>query len=209
MRYEILNHSALEKRARRTDDPRYIYYVAILESSTFADYMNNIRGKVPVYPSTYNDGREAISPHREFRYVLRSRKWIAEVQPSPGAPTSEAELRSKFEWDIAEARSVSSAKRRSHLATAPKKPERVTVTTTVFRRNAYVVAEVLERAAGRCERCKQLAPFAKRADGEPYLEVHHKILLADDGDDTVENAIALCPNCHRWMHFGIVEDEHH
>lgn len=78
----------------------------------------------------------------------------------------------------------------------------MTVTATAFKRSAYVVAAVLERAAGRCERCKQLAPFAKRADGEPYLEVHHKIPLVDDGDDTVENAIALCPNCHRWMHFG-------
>jgi len=203
MRYEILNHTALERRARRTDDPRYIYYVALLESSTFADYVKNIRGDVPVYPSTYNGGREAISPHREFRYALKSQKWIAEVQPSPSAPTSETDLRSKFEWDIAEARSLSAAKRKAHLSAAPKKPERLTVTTTVFRRSSYVVAEVLERAAGKCEHCEQPAPFEKRADGEPYLEVHHKIRLADDGDDTVENAVALCPNCHRWKHFGM------
>jgi 5-methylcytosine-specific restriction protein A len=26
--------------------------------------------------------------------------------------------------------------------------------------------------------------------------------LASDGDDTVENAVALCPNCHRRAHFG-------
>jgi len=202
MRYEILNRAALEKRARRTDDPRYIYYVALLESSTFADYVKNIRGDVPVYPSTYNGGREAISPRREFRYALISRKWIAVVQPSLSVPTSEAELRSKFEWDVAEARSLSAAKRKAHLTAAPKKPERLTVTTTVFRRNPYVVAEVLERAAGKCEHCEQPAPFEKRADGEPYLEVHHKIRLADDGDDTVENAVALCPNCHRRVHFG-------
>ena len=24
------------------------------------------------------------------------------------------------------------------------------------------------------------------------------------GDDTVKNAIALCPNCHRELHFGVV-----
>jgi 5-methylcytosine-specific restriction protein A len=34
------------------------------------------------------------------------------------------------------------------------------------------------------------------------LEVHHKIRLADGGFDTVENAIAVCPNCHRQCHHG-------
>jgi len=34
------------------------------------------------------------------------------------------------------------------------------------------------------------------------LEVHHKVPLAEGGDDTVENAIALCPNCHRHAHYG-------
>ncbi|MGH8437576.1 MAG: HNH endonuclease [Pseudomonas sp.] len=33
-------------------------------------------------------------------------------------------------------------------------------------------------------------------------EVHHKVRLADGGLDTVENAIAVCPNCHRQAHFG-------
>lgn len=36
----------------------------------------------------------------------------------------------------------------------------------------------------------------------PYLEVHHIIFLAQGGDDTVDNAEALCPNCHRRKHYG-------
>lgn len=70
-----------------------------------------------------------------------------------------------------------------------------------FVRNPHVVAEVLRRANGTCERCRSEAPF-DRADGTPYLEVHHIVRLADDGDDSVENAIALCPNCHRELHYG-------
>ncbi|MFL9918022.1 HNH endonuclease signature motif containing protein [Paraburkholderia fungorum] len=62
--------------------------------------------------------------------------------------------------------------------------------------------EVLLRADGTCEGCGQSAPF-QRADGTPYLEVHHRRRLADGGEDTVENAIALCPNCHRERHCGI------
>ena len=65
------------------------------------------------------------------------------------------------------------------------------------------MAEVLVRARGVCDACKKSAPFVRRSDGTPYLEVHHKTLLADGGEDTVDNAMALCPNCHRQEHFGI------
>ncbi|RQT90702.1 HNH endonuclease signature motif containing protein [Burkholderia cepacia] len=53
-----------------------------------------------------------------------------------------------------------------------------------------------------CEGCKQSAPF-QRADGAPYLAVHHRRRLADGDEDTVENAIALCRNCHHERHYGI------
>jgi 5-methylcytosine-specific restriction protein A len=43
----------------------------------------------------------------------------------------------------------------------------------------------------------------RASDGNPYLEVHHWIRLADGGEDTVNNAIAACPNCHRQQHFGL------
>ncbi|HHQ4496099.1 TPA: HNH endonuclease, partial [Aeromonas hydrophila] len=57
-------------------------------------------------------------------------------------------------------------------------------------------------ANGKCEHCKKDAPFIRIKDGTPYLEVHHKEKLADGGEDTLENTIALCPNCHRKFHFG-------
>ena len=61
---------------------------------------------------------------------------------------------------------------------------------------------MLLRANGVCELCGKAAPFARRIDGSPYLEVHHRVMLSDDGDDTVENAVAACPNCHREEHYG-------
>ncbi|MDD1149814.1 HNH endonuclease [Pseudomonas sp. TNT2022 ID357] len=72
----------------------------------------------------------------------------------------------------------------------------------MFVRNPDVVAEALHRAAGVCEVCVQPAPFTRKSNGTPYLEVHHKIRLADGGLDTLENAVALCPNCHRASHYG-------
>lgn len=91
--------------------------------------------------------------------------------------------------------------RLARLENAPRFPARTQISTFVFERNPDVVAEVLARAKGRCERCLQPAPFV-RINGEPYLEVHHKIQLAAGGPDTVDNAVAICPNCHRECHFG-------
>ncbi|HMU40888.1 MAG TPA: HNH endonuclease signature motif containing protein [Pseudomonadota bacterium] len=76
------------------------------------------------------------------------------------------------------------------------------ITSSSYRRRIGVIVETLQRAGGRCERCGYPAPFLKDSDGSPYLEVHHKTPLAEDGDDTIENAIALCPNCHRHAHYG-------
>ena len=81
-------------------------------------------------------------------------------------------------------------------------PKTKAVVVHVYEGNPYVVAEVLDRANGICERCEVPAPFKRKKDSSPYLEVHHKTRLADGGEDTVSNAIALCPNCHRELHFG-------
>lgn len=116
--------------------------------------------------------------------------------------TTLAQATAQFDEAIHEALQRSSTERRARLAVASRLPKRIEVTTTVFERNADVVAEVLLRAQGKCESCANAAPFMRRSDGSPYLEVHHRTRLADGGEDTVENALALCPNCHRGAHYG-------
>ena len=107
-----------------------------------------------------------------------------------------------FEKDVARAQQRSAEERQRRLQKAPKIPQTSIVEGSVFQRNPDVVAEVLFRAKGICGSCKNPAPFTRRKDGSPYLEVHHIQQLAHGGEDTVENAIALCPNCHRQKHFG-------
>jgi len=107
-----------------------------------------------------------------------------------------------LEEGIDKAKKDSSASRQARLATAQQRPDTVQVTSVAYIRNADVIVEVLDRASGICEKCKQNAPFKRKKDGTPYLEVHHRIPLSEGGFDTVENAIAVCPNCHRELHYG-------
>ncbi|MDP2984817.1 MAG: HNH endonuclease [Candidatus Latescibacter sp.] len=95
---------------------------------------------------------------------------------------------------------------KKRLETAPKIPEKVQTISYDFRRNPDVIAAVLKRAHGKCELCKSDAPFFKASDGTPYLEVHHWITLSEGGEDIIENAGALCPNCHKNAHFGAKRD---
>ena len=78
-------------------------------------------------------------------------------------------------------------------------PMKTAGASTRFIRDPNVIAWVLVKAAGHCEVCGDAAPFL-RADGEPFLEVHHVRFLSQGGPDTTDNAVACCPNCHRRFH---------
>ncbi|SDH48989.1 HNH endonuclease signature motif containing protein [Nitrosomonas sp. Nm132] len=92
--------------------------------------------------------------------------------------------------------------RRKRLENTETIPNKIKIASISFTRNPDVVAEVLLRANGYCEHCNNPAPFIRRADNTPYLEVHHIKMLAEGGEDTVANAVALCPNCHRQAHYS-------
>ncbi|MEB7924063.1 HNH endonuclease [Atlantibacter hermannii] len=111
---------------------------------------------------------------------------------------------SEFEEAVEAAAKLPSSTREQILATESKTPVITEVTTRVYKRSPYVVAEVLLRANGKCQSCKRDAPFLKE-DGTPFLEVHHIEWLSKGGEDSVENAVALCPNCHRQAHYGVLE----
>ena len=79
------------------------------------------------------------------------------------------------------------------------KPANRLVTSNVFVRDPYVTEYAKARANGRCQLCGAMAPFLDQ-NGKPYLESHHIIWLSKGGSDSVDNTVALCPNCHRKMH---------
>ncbi len=134
-----------------------------------------------------------------WSYVKELPKWVGSL---PETAVDE-ELNQDIEQQISKSLKSTHESRTQRLEAAPKHPEPIQILSKGFKRNADVIAEVLLRANGRCENCEKEAPFKRAKDGTPYLEVHHKVMLSQGGEDTVENAIATCPNCHRELHFGI------
>lgn len=80
-----------------------------------------------------------------------------------------------------------------------KKPVEKIVEVKQVNRDPYIAEYAKRKAEGVCQLCEQPAPFTDKK-GKPYLESHHIIWLKDGGEDSIENTVALCPNCHRRMH---------
>lgn len=153
-------------------------------------------------------------------YALQGRTWIAGLKPAGNvgvnivarleALIAEVEgyhpsTSATFATEVNEHRGLY----RDNASTSPTGrlvPDKKAVNTTVYERDPAVVAWVLTKVDGVCECCDSPAPFT-REDGSLFLEVHHLKRLADGGPDIVENAVALCPNCHRELHAGVGKHE--
>jgi predicted HNH restriction endonuclease len=177
----------------------------------FKDFLTRIE-KYPMSEETLNKLIKSPNTIVDFNdtansnmmYPLRRIPEIAnKLHKQEKLSLSVDKVASDFEKEITKSIKDKPSTRKNRLNQASKIPEKIQMTVFGFKRNPDVVAEVLLRAKGVCEQCNKNAPFIRKKDSTPYLEIHHRVMLSDGGEDTVKNAIAICPNCHRELHFGI------
>jgi 5-methylcytosine-specific restriction protein A len=100
---------------------------------------------------------------------------------------------------LADARRIALA---AAAAAAGAAPAKESAARTLYVRSKAVRDYVLMRAAGKCESCDRPAPFIRK-NGTPYLEPHHTTRVSDGGPDHPRFVGAVCPACHRELHFGM------
>lgn len=146
----------------------------------------------------------AAAPYQEVQpdQAQQDRKvWVFPLRLKQGSPVPQE----KADFTAAEltrerkARKLSNAELDEKAQKAPKQAGERTVTYKQYERNPYVSMRTKRYANGFCDLCGLAAPFTD-STGQPYLETHHIDWLARGGHDTLENTVALCPNCHRKMH---------
>ena len=74
---------------------------------------------------------------------------------------------------------------------------------TVYARENFPLEEIKKihkRAESKCE-CCGCETFEKK-NGEMYFEIHHIVHYSDGGENSAQNCVLLCPNCHRKIHFA-------
>jgi len=81
-------------------------------------------------------------------------------------------------------------------------PKRRPQASSVYDRDPLVVALRKRLASFRCEVDSCHSEQFWTDAGDPFIEVHHLIPLAEGGPDTLENTAAVCPTHHRLLHHG-------
>ncbi|CAD5270293.1 MULTISPECIES: HNH endonuclease [Halomonadaceae] len=153
-------------------------------------YIGEVERVAPPYQATQPDNEG--KPRQAWLFPLRLKS--ADVVPIDEVAAIELAIKKERR-----ARKLSNKDLRARAENAPAQVGSRVGQTTFIPRSPYIAAYAKRRANGHCELCQQPAPFETRK-GEPYLECHHIKWLSKGGDDSIENTVALCPNCHRKMH---------
>jgi len=86
-------------------------------------------------------------------------------------------------------------------------PNQVSQTITTYPRNNTLKNYVKRRSNNSCEMLNCNYQGFQKLNGEAYIEIHHVIPLSEGGEDSIDNTVALCPNCHRAMHYAVNKEE--
>ncbi|WP_158539641.1 NUDIX domain-containing protein [Gordonibacter sp. 28C] len=143
---------------------------------------------------------EPFREHQKDREGNVRLVWVfpLELMESDGA-VPEKFIKETFEKRDRRARKKTNEELASLVSEGTGKASRRRAISEEYVRDPHVAEYAKRRAHGVCQLCGKAAPF-KRPNGEAYLECHHVEWLSRGGTDSVQNTVALCPNCHRKMH---------
>jgi len=82
------------------------------------------------------------------------------------------------------------------------RPQQVSQTIYTYPRNNTLKNYVKRRSNYSCEMPGCHYHGFYKDNEELYIEVHHIIPLSEGGEDSINNTVALCPNCHRALHYA-------
>lgn len=190
-------------------------YIPFIKPIITSDYKDTLLQLLPQKNAPFNKlGRgnpgylfEANRPMYEFVIIQtakiqkdeKEKQRILDLMDHRERPkVALSELESALEVEETKAKQLTSEKLAAQIKNGKSRKSQITE-TVVYYRSPYIKEMVKRIAEGKCQKCGEEAPFYDR-DKNPYLEEHHVKRLADGGSDTMDNVVAICPNCHRKVH---------
>jgi 5-methylcytosine-specific restriction protein A len=175
--------------------------VAVHLFEVFVEQEYTYKGQVTLSGKPYFESQTDIdgSLRNVCVFPLKLSEEAAHVLPR-------AYVEKAFTKKLRQAKRLTDGELERRATSSSRKPGTRSTSSLQYDRDPWVVEYAKRRANGVCQLCKESAPFNNNK-GEPYLEVHHIVWLAKGGEDTPENTVALCPNCHRKMHVVDCKDD--
>ena len=141
-----------------------------------------------------------------FEWKLRPElaKALTVKFPDLGIASINTRLDDRLNNDVAEITFDSN----SHRIISRERPEPVIIQgVQAYPRSRVAAMIALQNAEHKCEIDSAHRTFERRVDSLPYMESHHLIPMAAQGDfdvsiDVPENIVSLCSSCHNEIHYG-------
>ena len=219
-----LDHSSFTHRISTIHKPFYVFFGMQDDDKKIILYCENNKYEADLKWSRPDSPVVRISWGKSFDDILKDKftNWRSR-KPRDKVTGMKLVFKKTISQDIFEVKLIDeysfengqidfALKVSSKIKKSPSKPKgsidprKKNVSSEQIIRDPDVHAWVLHNSRWICECCNEPSPFSKE-DGSMYLEVHHLKRLADGGSDTIENAIAVCPNCHRELHYGLKKEE--
>ncbi len=166
-----------------------VHLFEVFEDKVYT-YMGPVKLSDPPYMETQQD--QDVYDRQVWMFPV---KLVSGNQPF----LAENKIEALHELKEKKAKKLSDQELYKRAKQSAKKVGNRTVVSTQYDRSVWVSEYTKRKASGICQLCNHKAPFKNKA-GESFLEIHHILWLSKGGEDSIENTIALCPNCHRKMH---------
>lgn len=147
--------------------------------------------KLPTTTELIDDLRNLVGVYKELKGLVGTN--ILEIETR----SKEEIFQDEIQDIVAEAPPIGPVARSSKRAN----------TGEAWKRNANYAALALENAGHKCEYKSHHETFISVKSGNHFVEAHHLIPMQFQDNfkyslDVPENIIALCPNCHRAIHYA-------
>ena len=182
-----------------TDNAKILYISHYINETIFIDFQDFIHKVIKEYEKI-----EDIDCGKVYQFIFKSHKDIYELsyinlfnpEYDDNVPISKglsAEEESKILEDVQKTTVIEDIEQRRKSSSVLKK-------------------KALERVGYKCELenfCKCASHyFTNKKNGKNYVEVHHLIPREFSNDfensiEQIENYVALCPRCHKFIHFAV------
>ncbi|MCF8226477.1 MAG: HNH endonuclease [Bacteroidales bacterium] len=84
--------------------------------------------------------------------------------------------------------------------------EKVLIKGKIYKRYNYLMVQIKKYRDYKCQFCPTRI---KKANGNYYIEACHIKAKSEGGQDSLDNILILCPNCHKLFDYGYREREKH
>lgn len=196
-----------KKNGKADSYSRYLIRLLILYYEEYNEYINDI--------DTFESLKklEGITRFTEFKKLNSNENhfYSATFRSYKAYVSKKQELKHEFESEKVDDYSQTNVNA-NELIQKPQERNDITYNYSTYKRNYKEAIAAKQKSDWKCEYNPNHTTFINSDNRKPFVESHHLVpmYVQDYFDNTIDfadNIVSLCPNCHKKIHHGLVEEK--